>query len=219
MVKLVVESARHGGHIKRPWIGAQLQAVDAQLAGTLNLDRPGGALVSNIYKGGPAARAGLEEGDVIRAVDGYDANDPEAVRYRFATKSLGGKVKLTYLRNGQMRETQMALESPPETPPADRTLIKGRNPFAGATVANISPAIADELALDNLAATGVIIMKVEQGSNANQIQFHPGDIIVAVGDDKITSVKALKAAVAGTRQQWNFAVKRGERTFTASVGG
>jgi serine protease Do len=219
MVKLVVESARHGGHIKRPWIGAQLQAVDAQLATTLGLDRPGGALVSNLYKGGPAARAGLKEGDVIRSVDGYDANDPEAVRYRFATKALGGKVKLRYLRGGQTLETQMALESPPETPLADKTLIKGRNPFAGATVANISPAIADELALDSLGATGVVILKIEEGSTADQIQFQPGDIIVAVGKDKIASVKALKAAVTGTRPQWDFAVKRGERTFTASVGG
>jgi serine protease Do len=141
------------------------------------------------------------------------------VRYRFATKALGGKVKLSYLRNGKTLETEMALESPPETPPADKTVIKGRNPFAGATVANISPAIADELALDSLGASGVVILKIEEGSTADQIQFQPGDIIVAVGQDKIASVKALKAVTAGTRQQWDFAIKRGERTFKASVGG
>ncbi|MCE9649005.1 MAG: DegQ family serine endoprotease [Parvibaculum sp.] len=219
MVKLVVDSARHGGHIKRPWIGAGLQAVDAQLAGTLGLDRPGGALVRDVYKGGPAARAGLAEGDVIRSVDGNDTDDPEAVRYRFATKALGGKVKLRYLRNGQTLETQMALESPPETPPAEKTLIKGRNPFAGATVANLSPAVADEIGLDALGSEGVVILKIEDGSTADQIQFQPGDIVVAVGKDKIGSVKALKAAVAGTRPQWDFAIKRGDRTFTASVGG
>jgi serine protease Do len=219
MVKLVVDSARHGGHIKRPWIGAQLQAVDAQLAGTLGLDRPGGALVREVYPGGAAARAGIKEGDVIRSVDGYETDDPEAVRYRFATKALGGKVKLRYLRDGQTLETQMALESPPETPPAEKTLIKGRNPFSGATVANLSPAVADELGLDTLGGEGVVILKIEDGTPADRIQFQPGDIIVAIGDDKIGSVKALKTALAGAREQWDFAVKRGDRTFTASVGG
>lgn len=219
MVKLVVESARHGGHIKRPWTGAQLQVVDAQLASTLGLDRPGGALVRDVYASGPAARAGLKAGDVIRSVDGYNTDDPEAVRYRFATKALGGKVKLAYLREGRMLETQMALESPPETPAADRTLIKGRNPFAGATVANLSPAIADEMGLDALGGSGVVIVKIDSGSTANQIQFQPGDIIVAIGEEKVASVKALKSAIVAPRSQWDFAVKRGERTFTASVGG
>lgn len=219
MVKLVVDSARRGGHIKRPWTGAQLQAIDAQLASTLGLDRPGGALVRDVYPKGPAARSGLKAGDVIRSIDGNDVSDPEALRYRFATKALGGKVRLRYLRDGKTYEADMALESPPEIPAANKTLIKGRNPFAGATIANLSPAIADEMSLDTLGGTGVVIMAVADGSTADRIQFQPGDIVVAIGDDKITSVRQFKSVVAASRSRWDFAIKRGERTFTASVGG
>jgi len=219
MVKLVVDSARNGGHIKRPWTGAQLQAIDGQLASTLGLDRPGGALVRDVYPSGPAAHAGLKAGDVIRSIDGFDVSDPEALRYRFATKALGSKVKLRYLRNGQMHESDMALESPPEKPAADKTFIKGRNPFEGATIANLSPAIADEMGLDTMGGEGVVIMAVKEGSTAERIQFQPGDIIQAIGDTKITSVARFKSEVAAARDQWDFAIKRGDQTFTASVGG
>mgnify|MGYP000070692877 CR=1 FL=1 len=219
MVKLVVDSARNGGHIKRPWTGAQMQAIDAQLASTLGLDRPGGALVRDVYPSGPAARAGLKAGDVIRSIDGQDVSDPEALRYRFATKLLGGKVKLSYLRNGQTREAEMELVGPPEKPAANKTLIKGRNPFEGATIANLSPAIADEMGLDTMGGEGVVITAIKDGSTADRIQFKAGDIVVSIGDAKITSVGQFKGEVAAPRDKWDFAIKRGERTFSASVGG
>ncbi|HCX67686.1 MAG TPA: serine protease, partial [Rhodobiaceae bacterium] len=82
MVESVVASARDGGRVKRPWFGAALQPVDNELAQSLGLDRPGGSLIRDIYKGGPAAKAGLKVGDVIRAVDGFEVEDPQAVRYR-----------------------------------------------------------------------------------------------------------------------------------------
>jgi serine protease Do len=219
MVRLVVESARHGGRIRRPWTGAELQPVDAQLASTLGLDRPGGALVRDVYPGGPAANAGLKTGDVIRAIDNNEVEDPQAVRYRFAVKGLGGQASVRYLRDGRTFETRITLQAPPETPPADRSLVKGRNPFSGATVANLSPAIAEELGLDNLGEHGVVIMKIADGTPADQIQFEVGDIITEVSGVKIGSVKELKAATAGTRGQWDFTVKRGDRTFSATVGG
>ncbi|HEX7775330.1 MAG TPA: DegQ family serine endoprotease [Parvibaculum sp.] len=219
MVRLVVDSARHGGNIKRPWTGAELQPIDAQLATTLGLDRPGGALVRDVYPGGPAANAGLKAGDVIRSIDNNDVEDPEAVRYRFAIKGLGGKASVRYLRDGRTLETQIDLQAPPETPPADRSVIKGRNPFAGATVANLSPAIAEELGLDDLGQHGVVIMKIDEDTPADQIQFQVGDVITEVSGAKIASVKELKAATAGTRGQWDFTVRRGDRTFSASVGG
>lgn len=219
MVKLVVDSARNGGHIRRPWPGAQLQAVDSQLASTLGLDRPGGALVRDVYPSGPAARAGIKAGDVIRSVDGQDVSDPDALRYRIATKTIGGKVTLSYLRDGKMRETQMSLEGPPEKPAADKTLIKGRNPFEGATVANLSPAVADAMGLDTMGGEGVVITAVKDGSTADRIQFKAGDIIEAIGNTKITSVSQFKGEIAAPRDQWDFAIKRGDRTFTASVGG
>lgn len=219
MVESVVASARDGGRVKRPWFGAALQAVDNELAQSLGLDRPGGSLIRDIYAGGPADKAGLKVGDVIRAVDGFGVEDPQAVRYRFATKGLGGKARISYLRDGKSGEAEVALVAPPEDPPADETEIKGRNPFAGATVANLSPAIADKLGLDTMGGKGVVIAQVEPGSAADQIQFQRGDIVVEVAGQRIETVSDLVKVTGTRRPQWDFSVKRGDRVFSATVGG
>jgi serine protease Do len=219
MVESVVASARDGGRVKRPWFGAALQPLDSELAQSLGLDRPGGSLIRDIYEGGPADKAGLKVGDVIRAVDGFSVEDPQAVRYRFATKGLGGKARISYLRDGRTGEAEVALVAPPEVPPADETEIGGRNPFAGATVANLSPAIADKLGLDTMGGGGVVIAQVEPGSAADRIQFQRGDIVVEVAGQRIETVADLVKVTATRRPQWDFSVKRGERVFSATVGG
>ena len=220
MVRSVVESARNGGgYVKRPWLGASMQVVDADLAKTLGLDRPGGNLLRDIYKGGPADRAGLKVGDVIREVDGFAVDDPQALRYRIATKSFGGVAVMKYSRDGKSGEARLTLEPPPEKPAADRREMDGRNPFRGAVVANLSPAIADELGFDSWSAKGVVVMDVSDGTPARQLQFQSGDIIVEVTGRKINSVRDLLDVTKSPRSQWEFSVRRGDRTFNATVGG
>src|ERR1700704_109987 len=101
MVKVVVASARTGGSaVKRPWLGARLQAVTPEIAESLNIKRPTGALVTSITPGSAAARAGLRVSDLIVSIDGQAVEDPNAFDYRFATKSLGGNAKLGVMRSG-----------------------------------------------------------------------------------------------------------------------
>ena len=81
MVRVVVASARGGGAaVKRPWLGAELQEVTPEIADSLGLKRPGGALVANVATGGPAARAGIKTGDLIVSIDGTVVDDPELFR-------------------------------------------------------------------------------------------------------------------------------------------
>src|SRR5262249_3709581 len=101
MVRVVVAAAKSGGKaVKRPWLGAKLQEVTVEIAESLGLKRPGGALVANVSVGSPAARAGLKTGDLIIAIDGQTVDDPNAFDYRFATKPLGGSAHVGVLRNG-----------------------------------------------------------------------------------------------------------------------
>src|ERR1044072_5660208 len=91
MVRVVVASAKSGGKaVKRPWLGARLQAVTPEIAETLGLKLPSGALVANVAPNSPAARAGLKPSDLIVAIDGQTVDDPNAFDYRFATRPLGG---------------------------------------------------------------------------------------------------------------------------------
>ena len=95
MVRVVVASAKSGGSaVKRPWLGAKLQAVTADIADSMGLKRPAGALIASVAPSGPAAHAGLKAGDVIVSVDGQAVDDANAFDYRFATKPLGGTATL-----------------------------------------------------------------------------------------------------------------------------
>src|SRR4051812_3720969 len=102
MVRVVVASAKSGGaSVKRPWLGAKLQSVTPEIAESLGLKRPAGALVASVAPKSPAARAGLRTGDLVVAVDGQPVDDPNAFDYRFATKALGGQAQLGVVRSGR----------------------------------------------------------------------------------------------------------------------
>ncbi|HEY0569262.1 MAG TPA: Do family serine endopeptidase, partial [Xanthobacteraceae bacterium] len=145
MVKVVVASAREGGKaVKRPWLGAKLQAITPEIAETLSLKRPAGALVASISSSSPAARGGLKIGDVITGIEAQSVDDPNAFDYRFATRTLGGSAQLSVLRGGKELKLSVALETAPDLP-RDEITIRTRSPFLGAKVANLSPALAEEL--------------------------------------------------------------------------
>src|SRR4051812_21186205 len=162
MVKVVVASAKSGGaSVKRPWLGAKLQSVPPEMAKSLGLKRPAGALVATVAEKSPAARAGLKTGDVIVGVDGQAVDDQNAFDYRFATKALGGQAQIGIWRGGKEAKVTVPLEIAPETP-RDEIVISARSPFMGVKVANMSPALADELRLD-ATAEGVVILDIANG--------------------------------------------------------
>src|SRR5688572_3107709 len=105
MVRLVVQSALKGGKVQRPWLGASLQSVTPDIADSLGLDTPSGALVAKLHAKGPAARAGLLAGDVVVSVDGKKVQDPQGLQYRFITKGVGGSTELGVVRKGQPVKT------------------------------------------------------------------------------------------------------------------
>ncbi|TGY85484.1 PDZ domain-containing protein, partial [Marinicauda algicola] len=95
MVRTVVEAALSGEELIRPWLGARRQPVTSDLAQSLGLDRPRGAIVSELWPGGPAEEAGLRRGDILVEVDGVEVNDETGIRFRFATHSLGDEAEVT----------------------------------------------------------------------------------------------------------------------------
>jgi Do/DeqQ family serine protease len=218
MVKVVLASAKTGGtSVKRPWLGAKLQAVTPEIADSLGLKRPVGALVATVTEKSPAARGGLKTGDLIVAIDGQTVDDQNAFDYRFATKALGGSAQLGIVRSGKEAKLSVALESAPETP-RDELVIKARSPFMGVKVANISPALADELRLD-ASAEGVIVLEVADGSLAQNLGFRPGDIIAAVNNEKIERTRDLERAAKDPVRRWAITIVRGGQQISVTFGG
>jgi serine protease Do len=217
MVAVVVRAAESGSAIARPWYGATGQPMTRELAASLGLDRPVGVLVKAIYTGGPADKAGLRPGDVVRSVDGREVDDPEALRFRIATREVGATVRLSVLRGGKPFEVSIPLGRPPETPARELTRLGGNTPLAGATVANLSPALAEELGLD-VTATGVILLKVDGGSPAASLRFRPGDVLLRVQGAEIASVADLKGAVSQSAQRWRIVFRRNGQNLQIEVG-
>src|SRR5215212_3054357 len=218
MVKVVVASAKTGGTtVKRPWLGAKLQAVTPDIAEGLGLKRPAGALVATVTEKSPAARAGLKTGDLIVAIDGQGVDDQNAFDYRFATKPLGGNAQIGIVRGGKEAKLSIALETAPETP-RDEIVIGARSPFMGVKVANMSPALADELRLD-VSAEGVVILDIANGSVAQNLGFQRGDVIAAVNNDKIVRTRDLERIAKDTTRRWNITLVRGGQTISVAFGG
>jgi Do/DeqQ family serine protease len=218
MVRVVVASARNGGAaVKRPWLGAKLQEVTPEIADSLGLKRPSGALVASVVAGGPAARAGIKTGDLIASIDGVSVEDPNAFDYRFATKQLGGTAQVGLVRDGHEVVLPVALQGLPDTA-RNEIEIRDHSPFLGATVANLSPALADELRLDTQ-SEGVVITNVASGSAAQSLGFQRGDVVLSVNNQKIAKSADLERITSAGSRQWRITIQRGGQQISVMFSG
>ena len=218
MVRGVIASAQGGSSVvRRPWLGAKLQTVTPEFAEGLGLKRPSGALVASITAKSPAERAGLKTGDLIVAIDGQPVDDPNAFDYRFATKTLGGQAQLGVVRGGHEVRVAIALQTAPESP-REEIVIRARSPLLGAKVANLSPALAEELRLDST-TEGVALTEVANGSVAQSLGFQKGDVVIAVNDEQIATTADLQRAVAKQSRVWRVTIRRGGQQISVVFGG
>lgn len=219
MVKVVLASAKQGGAtVKRPWFGARLQAVTSDLAESLSLDRPIGALVVETVKGGPAEEAGLKSGDVILAVDGQTIEDADAFGFRFATKPVGSKVELKINRKGRVETLSVRALVAPETKSPNPVLISGQGLLAGITVANLSPALAEDLGVD-ASGEGVIVTAVKPNSNADDIGLRVGDILVSIDGEDVKESRDVQPLSKPRKYYWTLVIKRDGKLLKTKVGG
>ena len=218
MVRGVIASAQGGSAVvRRPWLGAKLQAITPEIAESLSLKRPVGALVQSVAARSPAARSGMRTGDLVVSVDGQEVDDVNAFDYRFATKPLGGQANVGVLRSGREVRLAVALESAPESP-REETLIKARSPFLGAKVANLSPALADDLRMD-IDSKGVVVTDVENGSTAQSFGLQKGDVVLVVNGAKIETTQDLLRAVSQPSRLWLLTIQRGGQQISAVFSG
>ncbi len=212
MVKAVIAGIATGGRVVRPWLGATGQAVTSEIAAIIGLARPVGVLINHIIADGPAGRAGLRIGDIVTAVNGRAVDDPQALRYRLATLMVGKTAEFKIWRKGKPRRFTVALVAAPEIPPHNTTTLKGTHPFSGATVANLSPALVEELALAS-GREGVVVLKVARGSIGARFGLRPRDNILELNGRTVTSVKELKDALAMEVPGWRIRLRRGDQVM------
>ena len=219
MVRLVVQSALKGVTVQRPWLGATLQPVTPDIAESLGLTAPSGALVAKVAAKGPAAKAGLVAGDVVVGVDDKEVKDPQGFEYRFMTKGIGGQAELSVLRKGEKLKTTIALLAPVEDPPRDARELVGHHPLSGCKVANLSPAIAQEVGLDDDSRQGVVVLDVKDKTPAARLGMKRGDIVVGLNNQKVASVAQLAAALDLSGDAWRLSLERDGKLFNLTISG
>lgn len=212
MTRVVLRSAETGERVTRPWIGASFQAVSSDIAESLGMERPRGALVTDIVDDGPADDAGLKRGDVILEVDGRPVASPDTLGYRLETAGIGNRADLSVLRRGRMRDIDIALLAPPETVPRDEITMPEDSELWGAEVANLSPALAQEIGMD-AGSEGVVVLRVARNSPAAFVGFRPGDIVRGVNGTDVTGTKQLEKITSRQSRRWQFLVERGGRLW------
>ena len=176
---------------------------------------PSGALVADVWPDGAAARGGLRQGDVVTSIDGHPVVDAAAVNFAVGTHRPGDALKIGVRRGAGEQAFNFKAEAAPALPARDERLISGRNPFEGATVVNLSPAVADELGLDPFSGPGVLVSKIAGGA-AQRVGLQPGDFIRSVNGRDIKSVRDLSGAVSVPVPVWQVTIERNGQQVTAT---
>ncbi len=239
LAKPVVDALMRGQRPQRGYLGVGLQPLDESLAPSLNLPKDSGEIVRSIVPDGPAARAGLQQGDVIVRVNGQPVTPDQTVSYLVANSAVGSRIPLEIIRAGKRQmvnvvvgqrptEEQLAkLAGPnggdnpapggPATVPLQRTI--------GLSLATLTPEIARAGNLP-AGARGVIITAVDPNSDASEEGLQRGDLIVSVNNQLVTTpaqvVAAVDAARRGGRPGVLLLIKRGnapEAFVGVDIGG
>ena len=215
IVKQVVEAALGGAHaVVRPWLGVKGQTVTGEIASSLGLPRPEGVLVQAVYPGSAADKAGVKSGDLIVSVDGQEVDDEAALAFRIGAHHPGDQASLEVRRAGASRTVSVRAEPAPATPARDERTIDGRNPLAGATVVNLSPAVAEELGADAFAAKGVLVTKIADGALAANVGLRPGDLVRQINGRPINTVSDIQPALAAGAGAWRLVIQRGDQVIS-----
>lgn len=209
MVRAFADAAKAGlDFFERPYIGAEFELVTPQIAESLGMEKPTGALVSTVDPAGPAGKAGLKPGDVILSLNNTPVESIEALDYRMATLSIGTKATFTVLSKGQQATLEIPLERAPEGAKPSEVTLRGRSPFAGAKVAELSPRLAQRLGL-RTDLKGVTVIDISRDSPAADFGFQPGDIVREVNGTTIDTAATLAQVAQQDTRWWRFTVERG----------
>lgn len=212
MARMVAETAVQHRPLIRPWIGLSGRRVPPQIAMVLGLPTKG-VLVSGLYKGGPAAAAGVATGDIVMSVDGLTVDEPLVLRYRIATRLVGATVRLSLIREGSQIEIPVLLKAPPDVPPRNDRWLTGLSPLSGAKAASLSPALAEEIGVDS-GIPGVVLLDVSAGSSADRLGLRAGDIIQAIDGRPINTVEELADFRMAAFKPWAISFNRSGEELT-----
>jgi serine protease Do len=214
MAKQLLPQLREG-KVRRSWLGVMVQNVTPELKSKLGLGTDEGALVSDVVSGGPAEKAGIKRGDVILQFDGQVIRSSRDLPFIVASTPIGKKVGVDVMRENQRIHLQVKteeLKEETEAAPPSKT-----PPHLGIEVQDITPEMAKNYDLSR--TSGVIVVRVENGSPAEEAGMAAGDIIVEIDKKPVGDIEALNNLLTGVEEGDTilFLIDRGGTTIFVTL--
>jgi Do/DeqQ family serine protease len=203
------------GRVQRSQLGVAIQGVSPEIAASLGLKDERGALVSSVGEDSPAAKAGIEKGDVIVSVDGVSVSDGNALRNRIASAKPGSTVSLGLVRGGVEKTVQVTLRELASTQTADAKGEPAEGARLGLSVRPVTPQDARELGVPS--GKGLLVAEVDPAGPAAAAGIRPGDVIEEVNRQPVTDAAGLRAAAksSGERPALVLVNRKGASLFLA----
>jgi len=208
-VKSVVMQLKDKGSVRRGWIGVQIQPVTEDIAESLGMKSPQGALVADPQADGPAAKIGILAGDVITAVNGTPVKDARDLARQIGAMIPNTSIKLTVLRNGQERSFTLNLGELPNQREANAT-PDSRSRSDGTSVPRLGLTLAPAGQVAGSGNEGVVVTNVEPNGVAAEHGVKTGDVILEVAGKKVGSPAEIRTLLSDAQ-------KDGKRTVLMRV--
>jgi serine protease Do len=198
VAKEVLPQLRDRGKVVRGWMGVQIQGLSEDMAKSLKMKEPKGAIVSDVTSPSPAEKAGLKPGDVVTAVDGHVVEDSNDLSRYIASKAPDSSVKLQVLRDGGEKAVTVTLGTFPEEGEQEAKDDSEGHAKLGMTLRNLSPDLAERLEVPR-GTKGVVVMDVEGGTPAEDAGLQRGDVVVSVNGNPVTDVDGFESELEHAR--------------------
>jgi serine protease Do len=219
MVELVMKQLIEEGKVTRGWLGVTIQSITSALAKEFGLKNGKGALVSDVFERSPAEKAGVKRGDVIVELNSKSVDDSETLRNIVARSTVGSKIKLKIFRDGKPIFLTATVEEYPEdisevVRKEPENNLKGKDYLAGLTVIDLTKEIAKQLGLAR-GDKGVVIIKVESYSAAEEAGLKKGDVIQEVNKKRVANLREFNNVISNVKEGGSVLlfVNRGQRKF------
>lgn len=215
MAKSILAELKTKGKVTRGWLGISIQDITEDIAKNLNHKDKSGALVSDVFKGDPADKAGIKTGDIIIEINGKSIKDKQDLLVIIAVMHVGESISIKVLRDGKEMVFQVTVAERKDKPEIAST--KGSKGYFGIAAQEITAEMSRQLGIPRDA--GVIVTDVEEGSPADDVGIQPQDIIAQINKVKLTSMKEYTKEMkkASEKKNVTLLVKRGKSTFFVSL--
>ncbi len=215
-IKPLLGLSAKDGKYTRPWIGFKVETLDSDKAESFGLKGTKGVFVTAIHDLSPAKTEGLQQGDVISAVDDKPIDSKDGFDLKMLEMKPDQDLNLTVHRKGEELKLKIKTILPPGDKQIKSTKVSGRNPLSGCEIANLTPAMASDLGLDSM-LTGVIIVKSVARANGFGLSlFQAGDIIEETDGEAVKSVDDFRRLVKDGMK--SMIIRRGSQRLTFRVG-